>query len=86
MTTYVVSTTAQLAAAMRNVNAAKRGAHSWQEACLQLAQAISISVQSHAAAPAKHEQRKRFINRNVYFAALDRLGIRQEELMDCHRC
>ncbi len=45
-----------------------------------------MSVQAHTTKPAKHEQQKRFLNRNVYFAALDRLGIRQEELMDCHRC
>ena len=80
MATYLIQSTRQLQLALRDVHSARMGAVSWQAAAERLASAVRASVSKHRDRPGMGRRPVRLLNRDVFFAASERLQLTQRAL------
>ncbi|MCY4447662.1 MAG: helix-turn-helix transcriptional regulator [Chloroflexi bacterium] len=80
MATYLIQSTRQLQLALRDVHSARMGTVSWQAAAERLAGAVRASVSKHRDRPGMGRRPVRLLNRDVFFAASERLELTQRAL------
>jgi len=78
--TYLIQSTRQLQLALRDVHSARMGTVSWQAAAERLAGAVRISINRHRDRPGMGRRPVRLLNRDVFFAASERLQLTQRAL------